>query len=167
MAAKTFQRLVSGILTTITGVVTSAGAGNDGDIVVLDATGRLDSSVMPVGISADTYTSTAAEALAAGAFVYLTATGTVANASAASGGNAAMGFVLAASASAASATVYFEGRNTQLSALTIGGRYYLSDSVAGGATATPVVGAGKKHQLLGRAVTATSIDEEIDDYIAL
>lgn len=167
MPAKTFQRLVNGILSTITGVVTSTGAANDGDVVVLDGTGKLDASVMPVGVAADTYTNTAAEALAAGAFVYLTSTGTIANASGASGGNAAMGFVLASSAATAAATVFFEGRNTGLATLTIGARYYLSDSVAGGATLTPVAGAGKKHQYLGRAVTATSLDTEIDDFIAL
>lgn len=167
MAAKTFQRLVSGILTTITGVITSAGAANDGDVVVLDATGRLDASVMPVGIAADTFTSTAAEALAAGAFVYITNTGTIANASAGAGGNAARGFVISASASAGAATIFFEGRNTGLATLTIGARYYLSDATAGGVTATPVSGAGKKHQLLGYAVTATTLDAEIDDFIAL
>jgi hypothetical protein len=167
MAAKKFLRLVAGICTEVLGIVTSAGAANDGDIPVLDATGRLDASLMPVGVAADTYTANTSEAVAAGAFVYITATGLIANASAASGGNQARGFVLAASASGAPATVYFEGRNTQLTGLTVGGRYYLSDSVAGAVTVTAVTGAGKKLQLLGYAVSATSLDSEIDDYIAL
>lgn len=167
MAAKQFLRLVSGVVTAITGTIVSAGAANDGDVVVLDAAGRLDASLLPVGIGADTYTSTAAEALSAGAFVYLTGTGTIANASGASGGNAARGFVLVASAATAAATIFFEGRNTALTGLTIGARYYLSDSVAGGLTATPVVGVGKKHQYLGSAVTATSLDSEIDDFVSL
>ena len=167
MAAKKFLRLIAGIVTEISGVVTSAGAANDGDVPVLDATGRLDASLMPVGISADTYTANTSEAVAAGAFIYITAAGLVANASAASGGNAARGFVLAASASGAPATVFFEGRNTQLTGLTVGGRYYLSDSVAGGVTLTSVSGAGKKCQFLGYAVSATSLDSEIDDYVVM
>jgi len=167
MPAKSFLRLVSGVITAITGTVTSAGAANDGDFPVLDGTGRLDSSVMPVGIAADTYTSTAGEILAAGAFVYITSTGTISNANAASGGNAARGFVLAASAAAAAATIFFEGRNTALATLTIGARYYLSDATAGGVTATPVSGAGKKHQFLGYAVTASSLDAEIDDFVTI
>ena len=69
MAAKKFLRLVNGVLTEIFGVQTSAGAGNAGDLVSLNDTGRIDNSMMPVGIGADTATITASETLAAGDWV--------------------------------------------------------------------------------------------------
>lgn len=145
----------------IEATVTSAGAASAGEIPALDPTGRLDQSMMPVGITADTYTGTAFEALAAGAFVYIRTDGQVANASAASGGNAAVGFVLAASAASASALVYFEGRNTARSGLTVGSTYFLSDTVAGSVVSTVVTGTGKLYQPLGTAITATSMNTEI------
>ena len=66
MPAKKFLRLVAGVFTEVAATVTSAGAGNDGDLVALDSSGRLDNSVMPVGIGVDTKTIAASEALAAG-----------------------------------------------------------------------------------------------------
>lgn len=167
MAAKKLLRLVSGIVTEIVGVVTSAGASNDGDFPVLDSTGRLDSSMMPVGIGADTYVGVAGETIAAGAYVYIDAAGEVFNASAASGGNAAMGFCTAGFSASADATVYFEGRNTGVTGKTVGARQYLSDSTPGGTVETAPSGAGKKVQFLGNAISATSIDNEISDYVVL
>lgn len=167
MAAKKLLRLVSGVITEVLGVVVSAGAGNDGDFPVLDATGRLDTSVMPVGIAADTYTALSSEVLAAGDYVYILPAGTIGKASAASGGNDADGFVLAGVGAGVSATMYFEGRNAVVSGKTVGARQYLSDTVPGGTTETAPVGAGKKVQLVGKAVSATSIDTEIGDYVLL
>lgn len=142
-------------------LVTSAGAADAGKGIGLDATGRLDTSLMPVGISADTYTGNAFEALAAGAFVYIKADGTVANASAASGGVGACGFVLAGVSSGASATVYFEGRNTAKTGLTVGTTYFLSDTIAGGTMTTPPSGTGKLYQVVGSAITPSSINTEM------
>lgn len=65
------------------------------------------------------------------------------------------------------ALVYLEGRNTALTGLTAGTRYYLSADTPGAVTATPVTGAGKRHQFLGRALSATSISYEADDSITL
>lgn len=136
-----------------------------GRVIAADGTGRLDPSFLPVGIGADTYTGVAAEALSAGDVVAITADGPR-KASAASTGRDADGFVLSAVAAGANATVYLEGRNTALSNLTVGSRYYLSET-AGGVTATPVSGAGKRHQYLGRAITTTSLAFEPDDAILL
>ena len=69
MPAKKFLRLVAGVFTEVAATVTSAGAGNDGDLVALDSSGRLDNSVMPVGIGVDTKTIAASEALASGDWV--------------------------------------------------------------------------------------------------
>lgn len=149
----------------VEGLVASTGAGSAGKIPALDAGGRLDQSMMPVGITPDTYTGNAFEALAAGAFVYIKADGTVANASAASGGVAAVGFVLAASAAGASATVYFEGRNTAKTGLTVGSTYFLSDTVAGGVMTTPPSGTGKLYQVVGLAISTTSLNTEMSQAV--
>lgn len=154
---------VAEVIATVTGGTVSEA----GDILALDSTGRVSATVMPVGVAADTYTGNTAEALTAGDSVYINSAGTVAKASAASGGFDAMGFVLSTYISGASALVYLEGRNTALASLTIGARYYLSDSVPGGLTDIPVTGAGKRHQYIGNAVTATSLSFEPDDGIVL
>jgi len=167
MAKYLERNTTSGQVTEITGLVTSAGGADAGKIAQLDGAGRFDTSLMPVGLGADTFTSTASGALSAGDLVYITGTGLIARASGAAAGNAAHGFVLAASATSAAATMYFEGRNTAVTALTPGTRYYLADATAGALTATPVSGAGKLHQFVGRAVTATSLDFEADDAILL
>lgn len=157
---------ISGRVQEVIGLVTSAGAADAGKIVQTDGSGRLDSSLMPVGLGADTFTSVAVGALSAGDFVSVVPTG-IQRASAAATGTDADGFVLAASAASAPATIYFEGRNTGLSGLTVSSRYYLSDSTPGGVTLSPVAGTGKKHQYLGVAVTATSLAFEADDAIVL
>lgn len=157
----------SGLVAEVAATIASAGAGDSGKVVGLDAAGRIDPSMMPVGIVADSFTSTASGALSAGDVVYLTSGSLVARASAAVAGNAAIGYVLVASIAAAPATILLEGRNTAVSGLTPGTRYYLSDSTPGGLTASPVSGAGKLHQFIGTAITATSLNFEPDDAILL
>lgn len=158
---------IAGRITEVAGLVTSAGAGDAGKVVQTDSTGRLDQSLMPVGVAADVHTSTAGGTLTAGDFAYVTSTGTISRATAGTSGVDATGFVLAASANGQPATIYFEGRNTGLSGLTVGSRYYLSDTTPGGVTSTPVTGAGKIHQYLGTAITATTIAFEAADGIVL
>src|SRR5436190_2350036 len=111
MAGLSFLRLVSGRITEILGIQTSAGAGDAGKIPALDSTGRFDTSMMPVGVVADTATVTTSEALAAGDWVNIhnSSGAKVRKADATVQGKEADGFVLAAASSAASALVYFEG----------------------------------------------------------
>jgi hypothetical protein len=163
--ADKYIALLAGLEQEVEGTVAGGTAAQNGKIVALGTDGKLDASLMPVGIAADVFATTAGEALTAGDFVYITATGTARKASATSGGNPAVGFVLTSAANAASVTVYFEGSNTALTGLTVGARYYLSSATAGGVTATPVSGAGTLHQFLGRAYSATAISTEIDDHI--
>lgn len=157
----------SGQVTEVQPINTSAGAGDAGKMIQLDAAGLINANMMPVGIVADTFTSTASGALSAGDMVYLTSGSLIARASAAAAGNPAIGFVLVASSNGAAATIYFEGRNTGVSALTPGTRYYLSDATPGGLISTPAVGAGKLHQYVGTAITATSLAFESDRAILL
>lgn len=161
MAAKKFLRLVNGVFTEIFGIQTSAGAANAGDLVALDDTGRIDGSMMPVGIGADTASIQASEALGAGdwvnvwddagAFKLRKADATVA-------GKDVHGFVLAAIASGNPATVYFEGTNTQVTGQTPGPVFLQTTAGKGGATVPSA--SGNVVQQIGVAVSATAVNFE-------
>ena len=166
--ADKFIRLNSGQLAEKEATVTSAGAGDAGEIVALDGSGRLDTSVMPVGIGADTASIAASENLAAGDFVNIhDATGAKVRKADASNGRRADGFVLAAVTSGASGTVYFEGSNTAVIGLTPGVTYYLSGATAGAATATAPSTAGHIVQEVGRARLATALSFEPEQPVTL
>lgn len=150
----------SGLLTEREGLVTSAGAGDAGKIPALDAAGKLDNSVMPVGIGADTASIQASENLAAGDFVNIhNSSGARARKADASNGREAHGFVLSAVTSGNPATVYFEGQNTGVVSATPG-VVYLSASTAGSFTSTAPSSAGQTVQRLGVAVSSTAINFE-------
>lgn len=138
----------------------SAGAGDAGKIVALDASGKLDNSMMPVGIGADTQVITASEALNAGDFVNVhnSSGAKVRKADASTSGKEAHGFVLAGVSNGAAATVYFEGTNTQVSGQTPG-PVFLS-TTPGQATSTPPSTAGQVVQSIGVATSPTSINFE-------
>lgn len=153
----------TGDMAEYAGVVASAGAASAGDVIVGDATGRIDPSWLPTGVGPENEVITASEALSAGDFVNVyNNAGTVncrkADASA-SGGLAkrAHGYVLAAVASGAAATVFTDGKNNQVTGLT-GGEVFLSDTTPGKATNTPPTGTGKIVQSLGVAVSATELN---------
>ena len=160
MAAKKFLRLVNGVLTEIFGVQTSAGAGNAGDLVSLDNSGRIDGSMMPVGIGADTASIQASENLAAGDFVNVwnNAGAKVRKADATTAGKEAHGFVLSAVTSGNPAMVYFEGTNTQVTGQTPGTVYLQTTAGAGGATIPSA--SGNVVQQVGVAVSATAVNFE-------
>lgn len=160
MAAKKFLRFVGNAITEVFGVQASAGAANAGDIVSLDDSGRLDMSMMPVGMGADTAVIASSEALAAGDFVNIwNSTGAkVRKADGTVAGKEAHGFVLAAVTSGANATVYFEGTNTQVSGQTAGPVFL--QTTAGTAGATAPSAAGNVVQRLGIAISATAINFE-------
>lgn len=149
---------ISGQVTEVSGLGSSAGAGDAGKIPQLDGTGRLDNSMLPVGVGADTKAVTTSEALAAGDWVNIwNSTGAKARkADATVAGKEAMGFVLAAVGSGAVATVYFEGTNTQVSGQTPG-RVFLS-TTAGQGTSIPPVSAGNVEQIIGFAISATEVN---------
>lgn len=161
MAAKKFLRLVGGVITEIFGIQTSAGASNAGDLVALDDTGRIDGSMMPVGIGADTAQISASEALAAGDFVNVWDSAgafKVRKADATVAGKEAHGFVLAAVASGSDATVYFEGTNTQVTGQTPGDVFLQTTAGVGGSAAPSA--SGNVVQQIGIAVSATAVNFE-------
>ena len=155
-----FLKMTSGRPTSTLAAATSAGAGDAGKLVKLDGAGRLDLTLMPSGLGPDAKTMVAFEALAARDLVNVNSAGQVRKADA-SNDRQAHGFVLAAISATASGTVFFENTITGLSGLTPGSRYFLSDSVAGGITLTPVTaGAGKISQEVGVAISATELSFE-------
>ena len=160
MAAKKFLRLVNGVLTEIFGVQTSAGAGNAGDLVSLDDSGRIDNSMMPVGTGVDTAVIDASEGLAAGDWVNVwnNSGAKVRKADATTAGKEAHGFVLAAVTSGNPATVYFEGTNTQVTGQTPGPVYLQTTAGAGGTTIPSA--SGNVVQQIGVAVSATAVNFE-------
>ena len=166
MAAKAYVRRVAGRFLEVLGTVVSAGAANGGDIVALDDTGHIDPSIMPTGYGADVKVVVASEALTASALVNLwdnSGTINARNADNSAEGKEANGFVLAGVASGANATVYFSRAITGLSGLTDGARCYLG--TGGAVTQTPVTGAGKVDQYVGRATSASTMSFEPDDYV--
>lgn len=160
MAGDKFLYNNAGTITEKVSNQASAGAGDAGKIVALDSTGRIDNTMMPVGIGADTVSLVASEALSAGNFVNIynnAGTPNCRKADASTTGKQAHGFVLAAVSNGASGTVYLAGQNTQLSSLTAGD-VFLSDTTPGGVVATAPTGTGKTVQKVGVAISATAVD---------
>lgn len=151
----------SGTLTEKEATVISNGATDAGEIPALDNTGRLDVSVMPVGIGPDVFQIVSSENLAAGDFINVyndSGTAKVRKADATTAGKQCHGYVLEAVDSGDPATVYFEGSNTQISGATPG-PVFLSTS-AGGFSSSAPSSAGNVVQRLGVAVSATEINFE-------
>lgn len=161
-ANKVVKQTAGGIIApaVLNAAAASAGAGDAAKMVQLDGTGRIDSTMMPVGIGADTASITASENLAAGDFVNIhNSTGVkVRKADATTAGKEAHGFVLGAVTSGNPGTVYFEGTNTGVTGATPGVVYL--HTTAGGFTATAPAGAGNAVQRVGVAVSATAINFE-------
>lgn len=137
---------------------TSAGAGDAGKIVALNSSGVVDITMMPSGVGTPTQSMTAGENLSAGDFVYINTADAnkIYKADADAVAKMAIGYVLAAASTDAAVTVYFEGKNDQLSGLTIGSHYYLS-ATAGGVTTTKPSTGGQIVQYLGTAITTSAI----------
>jgi hypothetical protein len=156
----------NGYATEVVAPVVSAGAPDAGKLPALNASGKLDLTVMPTGIGADTRALVASEALVAGDFVNIPAGAfTVRKADATTSGKEAVGYVVSAFASGATATVYFEGTNDQVTGQT-GGPVYLS-TTPGAATSTPPSASGNVVQPIGVAVSATAVNFQYNRPIVL
>jgi len=145
----------------------SAGAGDAGRIVALNAQGEIDSSMLPeIGSAAVV----AGEDLAAWDVVEVyndAGTPKARKSSAASGTpRSAVAFTKTAILTGVTGKVYFEGVLSGQVGLTPGARQYLSETF-GAITATPIVGAAKLHQFIGKAISATEVDFDPDDVIVL
>lgn len=142
----------------IEATVESLGAGSAGEIVALDASGKIDLTVMPVGFGPGVESIPTSESLAAGDLINVwnnSGTKAARKADATVTGKPADGFVLAGVTHPGSATVYYEGTNTQVTGLTIGPQYL--DTTAGKTTATKPTASGNIQQFVGTATSATSM----------
>ena len=160
--ADKYLRLNAGVPTEVEGTIQSAGAADAGKIPALDSTGKLDETLLPVGIGADSKIMTASENIAAGDFVSVwddAGTPKIRKADASTSGKRAHGFCLAAITAGSTGAVLFEGTNTQVSGATTG-EVYLSATTPGGFTSTPPTGSGNVVQRIGVAVAATEINFE-------
>lgn len=173
MATNRFLTIINNVRQLVTAISASVGVGDANKIIATGADGRIDGTLMPVGIGADSKLVTASEALAAGDFVNIFDNAGTANARKASAVDAtkpAHGFVLNNVASAAQATVLFEGSNTALTGLTAGTQYLLSNTVPGGVLSVSalVPAAGNIVQTLGVATGATEINAELsNNYVVI
>lgn len=171
--AQGFLARVAGKTKQIFAITTSAGAADAEKIPALDSAGRLDSSMMPIGIGAATITAVASETLGTGKFVNLfDDTGTLkARLADNSNGRIAHGFVIEEFASEATATIYrMDDVNAELSGLTVAAEYWLG--TAGGVLSTPldatdVGNANKVCQKLGVAKSATELVTDDYGYVVL
>ncbi|AID16848.1 hypothetical protein vBDshPR2C_33 [Dinoroseobacter phage vBDshPR2C] len=144
------------------------GAGQASKIPALDLSGRLDSTMMPTGIGAETSAIEAFGALAAGDFVNVFNDGGIAKvrkADASTGVAPANGFVLAAYTTGQTATVYWGGLNNQVSGLTPG-MHFLSTTPGASNHVAPSA-SGNIVQRLGFAVSSTVINFQPQDPILL
>lgn len=155
----------AGVLTEALANNSSAGAADAGKLVALDAQGRLDNSMMPVGIGADTALVVASEALAAGDWVNIwNNTGARVRKADAATQKEVHGFVLAAVTSGGNATVFFEGTNNMVTGQTPGQVFMGNAGV--GVAAAPTA-AGSMVQRIGIATSATAVNFERSQPIVL
>ena len=158
-----FLARISGKTRTLFGLAVSGGAPDAGKLIATGPDGRLDMSLLPIGIGANTTIATASEAIGAGKFVNYHGVGGLINVRLAdnSNGRQADGFVKEAVAVSASATVHpLDSTNPSMTGLSPGSRYWLG--TAGGVLQVPLDGtdvanAGKICQELGVAKSATEI----------
>lgn len=173
MAVQRFYAILNGVLTGIAALVSSSGAADAGKIVATGSDGRLDESLMPVGIGANTTPATATEEIGAGKFVNFHSSAGALSIRLADNSNnrPANGFVKELVTSGAEGTVYpLDSTNAGLSGLTPGTRYFLGQ--AGAVIATPLDPAveanyGKVTQFLGTAKSATELVTTDDTVILL
>jgi len=145
----------------------SVGVADAGKIVALNADGEIDASMLG---DIESTSVVAGEDLAAWDVVeiYDDAGTTKARKASATSGTprAASAFTKSAILTDATGKVFFEGVLAGQSGLVAGQRTYLSET-AGDVTTTPVNGAGKLHQFIGKALSPTEVDFDPDDVIVL
>ena len=148
----------------------SQGALSAGAIPALGTDGRLDLSLMPTGIAPDTLVAVASDNLSGGMLVNVWDDNGVASfrrADASIAGKEADGFVLESASIGETVMCYFEGRNTALTDLIVGKRYYLSAIDAGKVSDVVPTESGNVVQYIGRAISTTALSFEATDGIIL
>ena len=164
---------VDGSIRESRSVDTTTGVEDAGKIPALDAAGRLDQSLMPVGLIPGTRILTASEDLAAGDFVTIWNDIGIVKVKKGSGevdDTTVIGFVLDDVVTSVNdqVLVYFEGTNTQCSGTIAGTRYFIGDDTNRGVpVAVPPSSNGNVIQYLGTAISETEIIFEPSDGIVV
>jgi hypothetical protein len=159
MAAKKFLTIVSGVKTLLSALTTSSGAGDEGNLVALNSSGKVDATMMPAGIGADTCVANASETLSAGDMVNLwddAGTLKARKADATAAGKECDGFTSEGVNSGDPATITLDGTLSGLSGLTIGAHYFVS-TTPGTITLTAPSTGGNVYQSVGKAKSATEL----------
>lgn len=133
----------------------TGGAGKANMIPALDLSGRLDSTMMPTGVGAETSSIVAFGDLAAGDLVNVfndSGTAKVRKADASSATAPANGFVLSAVTAGNNATVYWSGLNSSVTGLTVGDHFL--HTTPGQSNHVAPSGTGQIVQKIGRAVAS-------------
>lgn len=134
------------------------GAGSENKIPSLDASGRLDATMMPTGIGAETSSLEAFGNLAAGDLVNVFSDGGVMKVRLADASSAvapANGFVLSAFTTGQTALVYWGGLNSAITGATAGPNYL--STTPGKITTVAPSASGNIVQRIGWAITATNM----------
>src|SRR6185436_750603 len=129
MAAPGYLARLSGFIKEVLAIQSSAGVADAAKVIATDATGRLDSSFLPLGVGADIQTILTSEDLAAQDLVNIwNDSGTIKcrKADADSAAKRAHGFVKAATTSGQNADIYAGGEITGLTSKTPGATQWLS-----------------------------------------
>lgn len=146
------------------GATTSSGVADANRLISTGADGKLHPSLLPTGVGPDLLVAPTVEDLSAGDYVNIfddAGTPSVRLADR-SNGRQADGFVKSAFTTGQSAEIYFEGANDALTGLTVGARYFLGTN---GNPVTPGPTGAGLWQYLGRAISSTAINTDIDDAI--
>lgn len=166
MAAQKPLQLVNGVLTEVQATDVSTGAPDAGKIPALGSGGTFDTSLMPPGLGVDINVLPATENLAAGNFVNIYSnSGTMSARKADANGKPANGYVSASVTSGQNASVIRRGTNSQLSGLTVGANYYLSNATPGEVTTTVPTTAGHILQFIGIAHSTSALSFDYSGYI--
>lgn len=166
MSAPNFLTIVAGVKRLVPFISTSAGVADANKGIMTDSTGRIASSLMPVGIGADTSSIVASEAIAAGRYVNIWDNSGTPNIRLADNSNnrPANGFVLTAVSNGANGTVYHTGRNTGDTAAA--GMRYLGTAGQSIAAASLPTTAGSIQQILGYS-SGSGVTFEFDEPIVM
>lgn len=147
-------------------IASSTGSGNAGDLVALGDDGKLNPNLFPSGIGGATQPATASEEIASGAQVNFWEDQGVTklrNADASGGhGKRSDGYVSSAVSVDSIAAVHTDNGTiiSGLTGLLPGQTYFLSPTTPGGLTLTPPTTSGHLLQIIGKALTPTTLKFE-------
>jgi hypothetical protein len=160
----------SGVLdaTIVNSKTSSAGAGDSGKLPALDGSGKLDTSFMPTGIGADTASITASEAITAGDLVNIWNNASVANVRKADATTSGKeAHGFVLSAALSGASATVYFEGSNTSKIGMTPGKQFLSTTAGGCSTTAPSGSGNVVQVVGFATSATVINMQASTHYVL